>query len=483
MEKFMEKSDIKRFDHYVSELFDNSGCPGIAVCIRGPKGIIYDRGFGKRSLRSGLAVDGDTVMGLASLSKSFTTLALAILESEQKVSFDDPVYKYFPSFKVPGTPSDLVTLRHLAMHTAGIPPIQPLEWSIAMNSTETENEWHKAMVASAPNKMNTIDQIIDYISAGDYGHEGYTTLGQPGEYMSYSNEGYALLSYVVDQVADMPLEDFLKERIFEPLGMTRTVLDLDGGEARILSGGNITSLFEKDADGKLIEDDDFSVLPPFRGCACMKSTAHDITKYYKMLCDGGMWEGVQAIPAYAVDALVGRGFAAGKFPTYCYGIKKRTFAGKIIGEHTGALHGTSTAAGFVEGGYSAAVLCNLGEMDPDPFIWAAYNLILGLPPETDQYLFDPIDREFSDPEALTGDFLAAEGQPSLVKVSLRDGHPVADYAGTPVRLLYCGNSRFSAVSDDENKKRVNTLEFFIRGAGAWAVRCGSRIYRRMENKS
>ena len=106
--------------------------------------------------------------------------------------------------------------------------------------------------------------------------------------MSYSNEGYALLSYVVDQVADMPLEDFLKERIFEPLGMTRTVLDLDGGEARILSGGNITSLFEKDADGKLIEDDDFSVLPPFRGCACMKSTAHDITKYYKMLCDGGM---------------------------------------------------------------------------------------------------------------------------------------------------------------------------------------------------
>ena len=223
------------------------------------------------------------------------------------------------------------------------------------------------------------------------------------------------------------------------------------------------------------------VLPA--GVVDMKSTAHDITKYYKMLCDGGMWEGVQAIPAYAVDALVGRGFAAGKFPTYCYGIKKRTFAGKIIGEHTGALHGTSTAAGFVEGGYSAAVLCNLGEMDPDPFIWAAYNLILGLPPETDQYLFDPIDREFSDPEALTGDFLAAEGQPSLVKVSLRDGHPVADYAGTPVRLLYCGNSRFSAVSDDENKKRVNTLEFFIRGAGAWAVRCGSRIYRRMENKS
>ena len=104
------------------------------------------------------------------------------------------------------------------------------------------------------------------------------------------------------------------------------------------------SLFEKDADGKIIEDDDFSVLPPFRGCACMKSTAHDITKYYKMLCDGGMWEGVQAILADAVDALVGRGFAAGKFPTYCYGIKKRTFAGKIIGEHTGALHGTSTAA-------------------------------------------------------------------------------------------------------------------------------------------
>ena len=74
--------------------------------------------------------------------------------------------------------------------------------------------------------MDRIEQIVDYISAGNYQPVA------PGEYMSYSNEGYALLSYIVDQAAGITLEEFLKKRIFEPLGMTRTVLDLDGGEAR-----------------------------------------------------------------------------------------------------------------------------------------------------------------------------------------------------------------------------------------------------------
>ena len=70
--------------------------------------------------------------------------------------------------------------------------------------------------------------------------------------MSYSNDAYAILSYVVDKAAGQSLESFLEERIFRPLGMTRTVLDLDGSEANKLgSDGNITELFEKDEDGNL----------------------------------------------------------------------------------------------------------------------------------------------------------------------------------------------------------------------------------------
>lgn len=71
--------------------------------------------------------------------------------------------------------------------------MEPLEWSIAMNSIERDTDWYRQMVATSPNKMDKIEQIVDYISKGDY-----EVLGMPGDYMSYSNEGYALLSYVVE---------------------------------------------------------------------------------------------------------------------------------------------------------------------------------------------------------------------------------------------------------------------------------------------
>ena len=109
------------------------------------------------------------------------------------------------------------------------------------------------------------------------------------------------------------------------------------------------------------QDDSWSVLPPFRGCACVKSTASDISRYYKMLSDGGVWEGCQVIPAEAVDLLIGRSFPTEERPYYCLGLEKRLIAGKIVCDHSGGLHGVSTKGGFIEGGYGIAVLCNEGE--------------------------------------------------------------------------------------------------------------------------
>ena len=126
------------------------------------------------------------------------------------MNFSDPVTDYFPEFSIPGTPKEAVTLRHLAMHTTGIPPIPPMEWSIVMNTLGRDSSSSRKLKESAPNKMDTIDKIIEYISESD----AYEPLGAPGEYMSYSNDGYALLSYVVDKAAGISLEEFLHERIF-----------------------------------------------------------------------------------------------------------------------------------------------------------------------------------------------------------------------------------------------------------------------------
>ncbi len=466
--------DVEKLDEYLTKLFEARGYPGMAVCIRGPGGVLYEKGFGVRSLEPRQGVDADTIFGIASMSKSMAGLACCILQAEGRLRLDDPIVRYFPDFHIPGAADDCVTVRCLAMHRAGIPPMEPLEWSIAMNSVEPDSEWYREMRRTAPNRMNKIEQIIDYISAGNY-----EPLGAPGEYMSYCNEGYAILSYIVDQAAGMPLEDFLKERIFGPLGMTRTVLDLDGSEAKALAGGNITNLFERGPDGTFTCDGNWSVLPPFRACACVKSTARDMTKYYQMLSDGGVWEGRRLFPPEVTESMFGLEYPLRKRPFYCMGLRKRQFGGKMICDHSGGLRGVSSHGGFLEGGYSAAVLCNEGELDVEEFQWACYNHLLGLPLETRHDYAVPSGRRFSRPEMLCGDFVSREGIPKHCIVRLEDGELSADCHGKKVRLLYCEDSRFAAVGWDRPEERAATLRFYIRNGKAWGVKCGTRIHQRV----
>lgn len=443
---------------------------GVSACIMGPEGPVFDWQYGVRDAQ-GTPVSADTMFGIASMSKSVTALCLCILEAEGKLHLDDPVCDYLPDFSVPGQPREAVTLRHLATHTAGIPPMEPLEWSIAMNSEgRAESEWLTRMRQSAPNKMETIDQIIAYIAGCPY-----PTLGAPGEVMSYSNEGYAILSYVVDRAAGEPLERFMQRRVFDPLGMTRSVLDNGIALARALSGGDITSLFEVE-DGVRTCDDAWSVLPPFRGCAMVKSTARDMAVYYRALSNMGVHEGKQVLPARAVDLLIGRYHPLCAHAAMCMGLYKREKAGHTICEHSGGLHGVSTKGGLLLGeGYGFAVLCNQGDENMDELIGALYNAVIGLPLDASHAWFTPVPRAFSAPEMLAGRYVDHEGIPSVTHIFLDGDRLRGERNGEAFILVYCGGTRFIGADVKDPRKTVCRLEFLIRDGQAWAVRVGTRV--------
>jgi CubicO group peptidase (beta-lactamase class C family) len=469
--------NTKELDVYLESLFKEKQYPGLSICLRGPEGIIFEKGYGYCDIKKNRPVGVNTIFGIASMSKSMTTLACAILETEGKLSFSDPVVKYFPQFSIPGTPRESVTLRHLAMHTAGIPPIPPLEWSIVMNTPQRHSEASRKLRENAPNKMDKIEYIIDYIANSG----AYEPLGAPGECMSYSNDAYALLSYVVDQAAGISLEEFLNERIFKPLSMTRTVLDLDGKEAIFLANGDITDLFDLDDDGNLYSDQIWSVLPPYRGCACVKSTARDITKYYQMLSQNGKFEGKQIIDPKAVEILIGREFPETRYPFYCFGLNKRLFNGHVICEHSGGLHGVSTNGGLIMGGYSMTALCNQGDISAEPFIWACYNLILGLPLSTSHSFAIPSGNKFSIPEAVIGTYISREAVPSYCIVTKdEDSNLFAKYYDEDLKLYYCEETLFSARNINKPDEQRTTMRFLIRNGKAWGVRCYNRVFQRIE---
>lgn len=463
--------DAKALDERIQQLIRKDRLPGVTVCIKGPDGVVFENAYGFRDAGLSVPTDMDTMFGIASMSKSITCLAISMLEAEGKLSWDDPVCKYFPAFRVPGAPRDAVTLRTLAQHTSGIPPMEPLEWSIAVNSINRSGEWIDAMRNSAPNSMATIDQIIDYIANCEY-----PTVGAPGENMSYCNEGYAILSYVVDQAAGQPLEQFSMERIFLPLGMTRTVMDDDCVSARAKSGGNITSLFERE-NGELICDDNWSVLPPFRGCAMVKSTARDMAVYYRCLSDFGMHEGKQVLPRMAVEAMIGASIPAQEIACYGLGLYKRVKCGHTICEHSGGLHGVSTKGGLLlHEGYGFAVLCNCGDEDMDDIMWAMYNAVMGIPLDTCHRWFVPVGRAFADSEMLTGRYVGHEGVPSIVNVRVEEEQLRAIVNQRDLKLVYCGGLRFCGMDPEDSTRVRSRLEFFTRAGHAWGVRVGSRIF-------
>lgn len=467
-EIMMSTMDFQAADQRIQELIRRDRLPNVTVCVRGPEGIVFEKGYGYRDRELTRPVDPDTVYGIASMSKSMTALALAILECEGKLSYDDPVAKYFPDFSVPGAPKDLVTLRTLAQHTAGIPPMEPLEWSIAMNSVERDSESIRNLRASAPNRMDRIEQIIEYIAKCPY-----PVVGAPGENMSYCNEGYAILSYVADMAAGMPLEDFCRERIYQPLGMTRTLMDDDCASARAMAGENIVSLFEYE-DDTLVCDDHWSILPPFRGCAMVKSTARDMSAYYRCLANYGVHEGRQVLPRAAVERMIGAEIPATGQAVYGLGLYKRAKSGHVFCEHAGGLHGVSTKGGLMLGeGYGFAVLSSLGDADMDEIMWTLYNAVAGWPADESHSWFRPVNRTFSDLPMLAGTYIGHEGEPSVVRVDDAGNARVSDH---DTRLVYCGAARFLAMDRNSPETLRARLEFFFRDGHAWGVRVGSRIF-------
>ena len=468
--------DKLALDAHLNHWAEKKNLAGVSAYIAGPDGCEYVWNYGFRDKDESIRPDSDTMYGIASMSKSITALCACLLHTEGRMSIHDPVSKYLPAFSIAGQPKEAVTVRHLAMHTAGIPPMEPLEWSIAMNSVDRqESEWLLEMRRTSPNQMDTIEQIIGYIASC-----GYETLGAPGEVMSYSNESFALLSYVIDKAAGMPLEQFMLERIFAPLGMTRSILDNGIEASRKLSGGNITSLFEM-IDGKRECDDNWSILPPFRGCAMVKSTARDIAIYYRMLANYGMHEGVQVVPREAVELLCGKYHALPELNAMCMGINKRPFDGHVICEHSGGLHGVSTKGGLLLGeGYGFAVLCNQGDEDMDELMWGMYNAVMGLPLDRSHRWFNPVGEDFSAPEMICGHYLGHEGVPSHLIIEEKDGKLIRTRDGVTTAFAYCGGTRFLSYDPNKDYDQGVRHEFMIRDGRAWGVRCGTRVFIRVE---
>jgi CubicO group peptidase (beta-lactamase class C family) len=168
--------------------------------------VLLSRGYALADRDKNLPNTPQTKFRLGSITKQFTAMAILILQAQDKLNVQDPVCRYIP--ECPSTWQD-ITVHHLLTHTSGIPNFTDFREYGSTKATPSPPEQTLARFRDKP---------LDF---------------QPGEGWSYSNSGYIVLGYLIEQVSGQSYEAFLREHIFEPLQMKNSGYDHNDGSLAI----------------------------------------------------------------------------------------------------------------------------------------------------------------------------------------------------------------------------------------------------------
>lgn len=171
--------------------------PGCAVSILRNDQPTFVRTYGMASLEHHAAITPRSVFGIQSTSKQFVAMAIVLLIQDGKLSFDDDVRKYVPELPDYGAP---ITVRHLLEHTSGIRDIGILFQD-------------QGLTPEYPHTDAAVVRLIARQKALNH---------PPGAAQSYTNSGYFLLGLIIKRITGGPVSAFMKQRIFDPLGMVHT---------------------------------------------------------------------------------------------------------------------------------------------------------------------------------------------------------------------------------------------------------------------
>ncbi len=185
----------KRLDSVITSTIQ-PGEPGIALYVENNGKVIYKNGFGLDNI-NGKRLKSTTNFRMASVSKQFTAMCILLLEKDHKVSFDDPISRFFP--EIPAVVGNKILLRHLLTHSSGI-----VDYEAVMDDSKT---------------TQLLDaDVLHLLSKQD------TTYFEPGSKFRYSNSAYALLALITERISGLPFPQFMKDRIFKPLKMKNSLM-------------------------------------------------------------------------------------------------------------------------------------------------------------------------------------------------------------------------------------------------------------------
>ncbi|MBS1532462.1 MAG: beta-lactamase family protein [Bacteroidetes bacterium] len=268
-----QKIDRSKFikdslDNYINRSMTSWRIPGVAVCIVKDNKVVMMKGYGIKELGLNNKVDENTLFMIGSNTKAFTATALAMLQTEGKLSLDDKVTKYLPQWKLEDPlATQMAIVRDLLCHRIGF---RTFQGDFTFYNTDL-----------------TRDQVMEKMS---HVHAAYPFRTKWG----YTNSAFLTAGQIIPVVTGKPWETYLRENIFAPLGMGNTLAltsdimkSLNRTVPHTLVNGQLTTIPYCQIDG----------LAP---AGAISSSVNDMSKWVMALLNDGKVGQRQVIPAQAI---------------------------------------------------------------------------------------------------------------------------------------------------------------------------------------
>ncbi len=268
-------------DSLMTNAVHDSVFPGAQLLVLKNNAVVFDACFGRYTYDpSSPPVKDSTIFDLASLTKVIaTTTATMRLYDKGLIDLDAPVGRYLQQFEQ--GEKRRITIRHLLLHRSGFPPFRQL-WTLAASPTSALDTVYATPLVAAP-----------------------------GDSTIYSDFNMITLGAVIEHIARMPLDDYVRSAIFQPLGMTRTCFNPPPALQRSAAPTEYDSLWRKRQIQGTVHDENAWLLGGVSGHAGLFSTASDLARFALMMMNAGRAYGHVFFSPATRNQFLGRTAASG----------------------------------------------------------------------------------------------------------------------------------------------------------------------------
>jgi CubicO group peptidase (beta-lactamase class C family) len=316
---------LKGIDAKLEAILDATLAPSFTVAVIDKDKIIYAKGFGHRDYEKKIPADANTLYAIGSCTKAFTSSILGQLRNESKLSFDDSPIKYVPELRFYNNElNSHVNIKDIMCHRTGIP--------------RHDLSWYLFPTFNRDSLMLRIEH-----------QEPFTGLR---EQWYYNNFMYLTQGVIAEHLTDKSWEENIKERFFEPLGMSRSNASI--AELELSSNAALGYEVKKDSTIKKMDYYEIAAMAP---AGSINSSVNDMSQWVITWINGGKYGDTEILPGnYVTEAISPQMIVRNttpdpKFPdmhlgTYGYGWMMSSYKSHYRVEHGGNIDGFSASTSF-----------------------------------------------------------------------------------------------------------------------------------------